>query len=266
MQLPGRSQHLADRLLEALVGVGDNQLHPGQPALDQVAQELAPEGLGFALAAVEPDHLAPARLVHAVRDHQALADDAAAVAHLLHLGIEPQVGIAALERAAAEGVDLFVETGADAGDLRARDAQPERLDQLVDAAGGDAADVRLLDDRDEGLLAAPARLQEAREVAPPPQLRDRQLELAGARIPAAGPIAVALGQPLLGRPLAALGADQLGHLRLHQLLHDPDQRFAQVVDTLLLEQVADDLLSRHPLRLGHRGDSSRRVLGRNRRV
>ncbi|MGH3922955.1 MAG: hypothetical protein ACRDTT_08825, partial [Pseudonocardiaceae bacterium] len=28
-----------------------------------------------------------------------------------------------------------------------------------------------------------------------------------------------------------------------------------------LEQVADDLLSRHPLRLGHRGGSSRRRLG-----
>src|SRR6266498_4912209 len=55
-----------------------------------------------------------------------------------------------------------------------------------------------------------------------------------------------------------LGADQLRHLRLHQLLHDPKQRLAQEVDAVFLEQVADHLLSRHPLRLGHRGDSSRR--------
>src|SRR5437588_12295148 len=31
------------------------------------------------------------------------------------------------------------------------------------------------------------------------------------------------------------------------------------VEALSLKQVADDLLSRHPLRLGHRGDSSRRT-------
>jgi hypothetical protein len=38
--------------------------------------------------------------------------------------------------------------------------QPERLDQLIDLAGGDADDVGLLHDRDQRLLAALARLQE----------------------------------------------------------------------------------------------------------
>jgi len=47
--------------------------------------------------------------VHAVGKHQRLPDDPAAVADLLHLGIQPQVRIAALERPVAEGVDLFVE-------------------------------------------------------------------------------------------------------------------------------------------------------------
>jgi hypothetical protein len=60
----------------------------------------------------------------------------------------------------------------------------------------------------------------------------------------------------LGIALAALGADQLRHFDLHQLLHDPGERLAQEVEALALDQVADDLLSRHPLRLGHRGDSS----------
>src|SRR6266508_7019256 len=55
-------------------------------------------------------------------------------------------------------------------------------------------------------------------------------------------------------PLAAGGADLLGDLRLHQLLADPAQALAQEVEALLVvEQVADDLLGRHPLRLGHRG-------------
>src|SRR5262249_17765261 len=66
-------------------------------------------------------------------------------------------------------------------------------------------------------------------------------------------------QPLLRRPLAPAGADQLRHLRLHQLLHHPRKRFTQEINALALKQVADDLLSRHPLRLGHRGDSSRQL-------
>jgi hypothetical protein len=66
---------------------------------------------------------------------------------------------------------------------------------------------------------------------------------------------------LLRRPLAPARPDQLGHLRLHQLLADPAQRLTQEIEPLALEQVADNLLSRHPLRLGHRGDSSRRRLG-----
>ena len=38
------------------------------------------------------------------------------------------------------------------------------------------------------------------------------------------------------------------------------------VEPLALEQVADDLVGPHPLRIGHRGDSSRRRLRRTRRV
>src|SRR5262249_48723546 len=66
--------------------------------------------------------------------------------------------------------------------------------------------------------------------------------------------AVAMRQPF-ARPLAALGADQLGDLGLHQLLYDPAERLTQEVQPLALEQVADDLLARHPLRLGIRGAS-----------
>ena len=105
----GDAEHLRDRGLEPLVGVGDRQLHAGQAASDEPAQELGPEGLRVALADVERDHLAPARLVHAVGDHEALAHDAPAVSDLLDLRVEPEVGIAALERAGAERLDLLVE-------------------------------------------------------------------------------------------------------------------------------------------------------------
>jgi hypothetical protein len=196
--------------------------------------------------------------VHAVGEHQRLAHDAATVSDLLDLGVKPQVWVAALERPVAEGVDLLVEALADPRDLTLRDAQPERLDHLIDLPGRDAGDVGLLHDRDECVLAAPARLEEAREVAAAPELRDRQLELAGTRRPRARPVTVAVREPLLQRPLATLGAYQLRHLHFHQLLHDPEQALLQEVEPLSLEQVADNLLRRHPLPLGHRGDSSRR--------
>jgi hypothetical protein len=62
-----------------------------------------------------------------------------------------------------------------------------------------------------------------------------------------------LREALLGCPLAVGGADQIRDLGLHQLLADPGERLAQVVDPLPLEEVADDLVDRHPLDLGHRG-------------
>src|SRR6266511_2821903 len=72
-----------DPLLQALVRVGDDQLHTAQAALDQAAEELPPERFGLALAAIEPDHLAAAGLMDAMRDHQTLPDDAATVSDLL---------------------------------------------------------------------------------------------------------------------------------------------------------------------------------------
>jgi hypothetical protein len=257
--LPGASEHLRDRLLQPGVGVRDDQLHAAQTALDQRAQERAPERLRLGLADVEGYHLPVTGLVHAVGKHQCFAHDAAAVADLLDLGVQPQVRVAALERPVAEGVDLLVQAGADPRHLALRDPQAERLHHLVDLARRDAGHVRLLHNRDQRLLAPLPRLEEAREVRAAAQLRNRELDLACARRPRSAAVPVALRQPLLRRPLAASGADQLGHLRLHQLLADPAQRLAQEIEPLTLKQVANDLLSRHPLRLGHRGDSSRRT-------
>jgi hypothetical protein len=49
------------------------------------------------------------------------------------------------------------------------------------------------------------------------------------------------------------GADQLGDLSVHQPLDEPLQRLMQEVGVLIRHQIADDLLGRHPLPLGHRG-------------
>jgi hypothetical protein len=51
--LPRRAEHLADRVLQSFVRVGDDQLHAGQATLDQAAEEVAPERLRLRFAAVE---------------------------------------------------------------------------------------------------------------------------------------------------------------------------------------------------------------------
>jgi hypothetical protein len=58
--LPRRTEHLGDCQLQAFVCVRDDELHAGEAALDQRAEEVAPEGFALALAAVEADHLASA--------------------------------------------------------------------------------------------------------------------------------------------------------------------------------------------------------------
>jgi hypothetical protein len=69
----------------------------------------------------------------------------------------------------------------------------------------------------EGLLRAPPRFQEAREVAALPELGDAQLDGPGADLPVPAAIAVALHQPIR-RALAIAGAGQGRHLGANQAL------------------------------------------------
>jgi hypothetical protein len=57
--LPGRAEDLGDRVLQSLVGVGDDQLHADQAAGDQRAHEVRPERLGLGGADVQADDLPP---------------------------------------------------------------------------------------------------------------------------------------------------------------------------------------------------------------
>jgi hypothetical protein len=167
--------------------VGDAETHALQAAALEVAHKLDPERLRLDLAQVEADHLAPAGLVHGVGDHKRLRADVALVAHLEVLGVQPQVRVVALERPLAERIDLLVEAAAERRDAILRHPlDPELLDQPIDLTGRDAVDVRLQDDRDDRLLRTRPRLQEGREVRRPGTLaRDRELDLARSRLPAA---------------------------------------------------------------------------------
>jgi hypothetical protein len=148
--LPRCAEGLGDRVLEPLVGVADDQLHPDQAARNELSEELGEERLGLRRAHVERDDLAPPRLVDAVGDDHTLALHPAAVSDLLDLGVQKQIDVAALHPARAKRLHLLVQARADAADLAAADPQAEALHELVHAPRAHAAHIRLLHHRQRG--------------------------------------------------------------------------------------------------------------------
>jgi hypothetical protein len=181
----------------------------------------------------------------------------APVPHLQVLGVEPEVGVGALERAGPERLDLLVELPADPRDLVLAHMDAQLGDQVVDLPGRDPVHVGLHDDAQQRLLGTFARLEEAREVAlAAPLPRHRQLDLADPGRPGPRAVAVAVGRPPLAH-LTLAGADLGRDLRLHQLGGHGRDRLAQEVGVLGDQGPGDDLGGRHALALGHRGASFR---------
>jgi hypothetical protein len=112
--LPRRAEHLRERGLQSRMRVGDRELHSDQAALHQPSEELSPERLRLRRADIQADDLPPPGLVHGVRDHHALALNAAAVTNLLDLRVDEQIRVAALQRPRPERVHLLVEALTDA--------------------------------------------------------------------------------------------------------------------------------------------------------
>ena len=112
--LPGGVHQLGDGRLNALMGVGDHQLHAAQAASAQLAQELGPEGFGLRGADVHAQNLTPAVRIDPDGDDHGDGDDAMVAAHL-HIGrVQPDIGPVAFERTIKEGfdprVDLLAQT------------------------------------------------------------------------------------------------------------------------------------------------------------
>lgn len=110
--LPPAAQHLGDGRDQAGVGVGDDQLHPLQPARSQRPQEATPEGFGLGLADVDADHLPASGPMDHVGDHQRLVAHPTRLPDPLHLGVQPQIRIGALKGSLAEHGHLLVQTAA----------------------------------------------------------------------------------------------------------------------------------------------------------
>ena len=238
--------------LQPLVVVGDHQLDAAQPAAGEAAQEGGPEGLGLRRADRHAEDLAPSLVVDRDRHGHRDRDDAPGLAHLQIGRIQPEIGPLALQRPLEEALDLAVDLAAQPRHLALGDARhPHRLHQVVHRAGRHALDVSLLDHRGQRLLGHPPWLQEAGEVAPFPQLRDFQLDRAGAGLPDPVPVAVAVVDPLR-RALAVSRAGQPLHLERHQPL-------GRKADHLAKQIGVGTLLQKPPQGhhvIGHRGSSS----------
>ena len=152
----------------------------------------------------------------------------AAVSDPKLLGVEPEVGILALERPPSKRLDPLVELAAERRDpVLGHPVDAELLDEAVDLAGRDPVDVGLHHDRDDRLLGRAAGLEEGGEVGLAGALSgDEQVELADPGLPAPGAVAVSVRCPV-GRDLAAGGADLLRDLGLHQLRGDERDRLAR---------------------------------------
>jgi hypothetical protein len=138
-------------------------MHPSQAASAQRGQELAPELVGLAVTDGGAQDFAGAIDGHPGGHHEGLRDHVRADADLAEGGVAEHVRELGVGQAAGtKRLDLFVQAGADPGDLRLGDpgVHPHCCDQVIDAAGGDSVHVGLHDHRVQRLIDAAAPLQQ----------------------------------------------------------------------------------------------------------
>jgi hypothetical protein len=221
--LDGSARHdRVDGLAQAQVGVGDDQLHPGQPTGLQAAQERRPEGAVLAVADGEAQDLTAAIAAHPGGHDHGLGDDPAVHPGFAVGGVDKDVGEAlAGQGPIPEGAHFAVQVGANPAHLALGDAtvSAKRADQVVDLAGAHPMQIRLHHHREQGLVDPASPLEQAGEERPGSQLGDAQLQIPRRRSKHAGSVAVALGRPVRGA-LVGGGADHGGELGLDQRLVD----------------------------------------------
>ncbi|MCY1301914.1 hypothetical protein D3C81_1787200 [compost metagenome] len=107
--LPGRLQHLGHSGLEALMGIGDHQLHSAQATAHQTTQEVRPERLGFRGADAHAEDFAHTIGIHRHGDYHRDRDDPPGLPYLDVSGIDPQVGPVALDGPVEEGMHALID-------------------------------------------------------------------------------------------------------------------------------------------------------------
>ena len=199
--LPRRAHELLRHgRFQARVGIGYDQVHPGQPAGLERAQEVAPELVRFAVSDGGAEHFAGAVDGDSGGHDHGVRDQVRPDADLAEGGIGEHVWELRMgQRAGAKRLDLGVQVGTDAGDLGLGDAgvDSQGADQVVDSAGGDSVDVGLHDHRVQGPVDPAATLEQGRKERPRSQLGDTGFDVPGRGRDRLGAVAVAMGCPAL---------------------------------------------------------------------
>jgi hypothetical protein len=200
--------------------IADHELDTGQAAGDQPAQERQPPGPVLGGGDVEAEDLPVPVGVDPGGDQGMHVDHPAVLADLDRQRIDPHERVRPrIQRPLAERGDLGVEVRGHLRDLRARQAlDPELLGEALHPPRGHAEQVGGGHHGNQGLLGAAAVSQQpVREERARPQLRHGELDGAGAGVPLAGPIPIALVGPLR-TALSIVGATDLvglgGHHRV----------------------------------------------------
>ncbi len=225
--LPARAHDLAYRGLEALVGVGHDQLHAAQTPMRQSTQKLAPECLRFVWHHRDPQHLPAARAIHRHRNHDGDIDDATTLA-AAHIGrVQPHIRPVTFQGTIQKGTHALVDRGTQSRHLALRDtAHAHRFHQAIHVTRRQAPHVSFLDHRHQRLLRCPPRLQKFREIAPPAKLRHFEVHRPRPRLPAAVTVAVTVVRPLCAA-LVSLRVAHALNIELHQPVGHKPQHLRQ---------------------------------------
>jgi hypothetical protein len=249
----GPLQNRLDGALEAPVRVAGHEPHPTEPPGHQRAQKRRPESPILAGTHVEAQHLPLAALsVHPDGYDHRRRCHVSVLAGFEVGGVDPHVGVRALQRPVTEALDLFVEFFAQLRDPALGDAlHPEGFDQAVHLARGNPMHVRFLHDRRQCPLGPPSRLQERGEVARVPHPRHFQFDRADPGVPVPLPVSVALPHAP-GAALVARSAHVLLDLHLHERLGEHPNAFFEEVRVPIDRGLAQQLLKSYPQFIGHR--------------
>ena len=120
--LPRAAEDLSGRSFEALVRVGDHELHPTQPSARERAQKARPERLRFRRSDLKPKNLVHAVGVHTHGDYYGDRHNPPGLAHLQVRRIDPQVRPVALDRTIEKRTHPLVDLPTQPRDLALADA------------------------------------------------------------------------------------------------------------------------------------------------
>ncbi len=105
----------ADRSAQPGVGVRDHELHAGEPAVAEAAEELGPEHFGLGVADVDTEDFSVSVSTQPGGDHDGFGHDVAVLADVDVGGVEPHVDERLMiQPSGSQHVDIGVDLFADA--------------------------------------------------------------------------------------------------------------------------------------------------------